>query len=555
MRVCPKCFEVYGNDAGFCPHDGTPLSGSDDQYLGRTIASRYRLIKRLGSGGMSLVYLARHVIIDRLSAIKILRPDFGTSPAYRERFLREARAVNRINHANIVEISDVGEADGVAYLVMEYVSGESLLALIQRAALPWPRALRIGVQIAGALGRTHELGVIHRDLKPENVMLTHSAGEEDVVKLTDFGIAKIVDLPALTFSEQLFGTPGYIAPEYVEGKPADLRADIYSLGVLLYEMLTGVLPYDTKNQSELLLRPLTEEPVPLSRHVGGLPADLEGLVLRMLSRKPEARPNDCYFIQASLRDVLSRYETFAREVRPSTGKARSGPINTLHELIDDEDEGSSADAEVHMSAMGFLARLAADQHDGFDDVLDELEASIVRAEERGALRPTQLMRARELSLFARKMLPRIEQASLLARTAQEKVDHVEDDARVFRAQLGHAIDVILADRSRERVHLDAILDRRNSLSVGSDKWETYQLAAEEERIRAIDADLTYQLESLRREFDRRNDDSERDLSYASGELEGALSALRTLTSELVRATEEAAALVASNVMARTRPSF
>ncbi len=555
MRVCSKCFEVYANDASFCPHDGSPLSGSDDQYLGRTIASRYRLIKRLGSGGMSLVYLARHVIIDRLSAIKILRPDFGSSPAYRERFLREARAVNRINHPNIVEISDVGESDGVAYLVMEYVSGESLLALIQRAALAWPRALRIGVQIAGALGRTHELGVIHRDLKPENVMLMHSGGEDDMVKLTDFGIAKIIDLPALTFSEQLFGTPGYIAPEYVEGKPADLRADIYSLGVLMYEMLTGVLPYDTKNQSELLLRPLTEEPVPLSRHVGGLPADLEGLVLRMLSRRPEARPNDCYFIQASLRDILSRYESFAREVRPSTGVARIHPISTVHELVDHEDENASADAEVHMSAMGFLARLAADQHDGFDDVLDELEQSILRAEERGVLRPGELTRARELSGFARKMLPRIEQASLSARAAQKKVDRVEADARIFREQLGYAIDVLLADRSRERVHLDAILDRRNSLVLGSDKWESYQLAAEEERIRAIDADLTYQLESLRREFDRRNDDFERDLAYASGELEGGLSALRTLTSELVRATEEAAALVASNVMARTRPQF
>ena len=557
MKVCPKCFEVYGSDAAFCPHDGTSLNSSDDTYLGRTIASRYRLIKKLGAGGMSMVYLARHVIIDRLSAIKILRPDFGTSPAYRERFLREARAVNRINHENIVEISDVGEADGVAYLVMEYVSGESLLAAIQKDALPWPRALRIGVQIAGALGRTHELGVIHRDLKPENVMLTHNGDELDIVKLTDFGIAKIVDLPALTFSEQLFGTPGYIAPEYVEGKPADRRADIYSLGVLLYEMLSGTMPYDTRNHSELLLRPLTDEPIPLSRHVGGLPPDLEGLVMRMLSRKPEARPHDGYFIQSALREILGRFESFAREVRPSTSSMRRDEISTMHEPVEGADDAATqkSDAEVHVSAVGYLARVAASQQEGFGDVLDELEASIVRAEQRGAARPTQLERARDLASFARRMLPRIEQAAAKAREAQDNVDKLEEDARAFRVQLGHAIDVLLTDRSRERVHLDAIVDRRASLSMGADKWEHYQLAAEEERVRAIDQDLTFQLESLRRELDRRNDDAEMKIQYASGELEGAISALRTLTSELVRATEDAAAMVASNVMNRTRPQI
>src|SRR5579883_825533 len=131
MKICPRCSELFADDASFCPGDGTELKKSADPHLGRTIAARYRLIKRLGSGGMSVVYLARHVLIERLSAIKILRQDLGLSPTHRERFLREARAVNRINHGNIVEITDFGEDSGLVYMVMEYVSGDSLLSHIK----------------------------------------------------------------------------------------------------------------------------------------------------------------------------------------------------------------------------------------------------------------------------------------------------------------------------------------------------------------------------------------------------------------------------------------
>jgi serine/threonine-protein kinase len=256
VKICPRCSDLFGDDAAFCPHDGAVLEKSKDRFLGRTIAARYRLIRRLGSGGMSVVYLARHELISRLSAIKILRPELSLIAEHRERFLREARAVNRINHENIVEITDVGESDGIAYLVMEFIEGESLLDHIQRGRLAWPRAARIGMQVASALARAHQMGVIHRDLKPENILLLRrdaSDTESEHVKLTDFGIAKLTGEPSLTLNEQLFGTPGYIAPEYVGGIGIDGRSDIYSLAVVVYEMVTGVLPFDGKGQSELLL--------------------------------------------------------------------------------------------------------------------------------------------------------------------------------------------------------------------------------------------------------------------------------------------------------------
>src|ERR1700728_3966954 len=183
MKLCPRCSESFADDPAFCPFDGAELARSADPFVGRTLAARYRLVRPLGSGGMALVYLAKHVMIDRLSAIKVLRPDLAMSASHRERFLREARAVNRINHPNIVEITDLGESDGLVFLVMEYVEGESLLATLRRGRFPWPRAARVAAQIAAALARAHELGIIHRDLKPENVLLTRRGGD-DFVKLT-----------------------------------------------------------------------------------------------------------------------------------------------------------------------------------------------------------------------------------------------------------------------------------------------------------------------------------------------------------------------------------
>src|SRR5580704_2383585 len=165
MKLCPRCDESFPDDAAFCPFDAQALVRNTDPLIGRTLAARYRLVRRLGTGGMALVYLARHVMIDRLSAIKILRRDLGMDPSHRERFLRVARAVNRINHPNIVEITDLGESDGLVFLVMEYVEGDSLLAALRRGRFVWTRAARIASQVASALARAHELGVIHRDLK------------------------------------------------------------------------------------------------------------------------------------------------------------------------------------------------------------------------------------------------------------------------------------------------------------------------------------------------------------------------------------------------------
>jgi serine/threonine-protein kinase len=299
-----------------------------DPLIGRTIGGRYRLIQRLGSGGMSSVYLARHVLIDRLMAIKTLRRDLATDPIQRDRFIREARAVNRINHENIVEISDFRETeDGLLYLVMEYVPGESLLKAMAEGPFPPARALDIAEQAASALARAHQMGVIHRDLKPENLLLVQRRDRADFVKLLDFGIAKLTDQPSLTGSQQIFGTPGYIAPEYIQSANIDGRSDLYSLGVILYEMVTGALPFDYEYPGDLLIKHVTEPPIRPSLRRPGLPRPIEEFVLRCLEKSPDDRFRDAFHFLEELRAVRERLGSdlsWGGLARPSPGTPGSG---------------------------------------------------------------------------------------------------------------------------------------------------------------------------------------------------------------------------------------
>ncbi len=516
MKICPRCSEGFADEASFCPTCGEELKKSTDPYLGRTIAARYRLTKRLGVGGMSSVYLARHVIIERLSAIKILRQELSLNPAHRERFLREARAVNRINHENIVEITDYGESDGVTYLVMEYVQGETLLSHLAHGAFAWPRAANVALQIASALSRAHQAGVIHRDLKPENILLVDGVGQERV-KLTDFGIAKLVDAPALTFNEQLFGTPGYIAPEYVEVGTISPQSDIYSLGVVFYEALTGKLPFDAKGQADLLFLPLTKAPIPPSQRVSGIPPEIESLVLRMLARVPKDRPRDAFAVCDALVEAL-RHAGAGTSSPPLQGSSRDESPTLL-----DKDRADLAAPDAP-PGQGVTREMSSRWH----AALVDLNASIDRARKKGQVENAD--RAAELVERASEIVVRLERTSRVSGDLQAKVDLLESQAREFRATLGRAIDVLVHDRSRELAHLDALRDA--------------QIRDEEERARAVATDIEFQIKALSQQLEKRNEEHDRSLVEAAGALEGSLSALRVLQKELMRVVDDAAAAVA-----------
>ncbi|HEV3189757.1 MAG TPA: serine/threonine-protein kinase [Polyangiaceae bacterium] len=527
MKLCPRCEEAFPDDAGFCPFDAERLQRSSDPLIGRTLAARYRLVRGLGTGGMALVYLARHVMIDRRSAIKILRQDLATNPVHRERFLREARAVNRINHPNIVEITDFGEDGGLVFLVMEYVEGQSLLAPVEGGPMACKRSVRIALQIASALARAHELGVIHRDLKPENVLLCVRDGD-DLVKLTDFGIAKIVDAPALTFSEQRFGTPGYIAPEYIEGAPASPGGDLYALGIVLYEMLTARLPFDARFPAELLALQMTAAPIKPSARTAGIPAELEDLVMRLIERRPADRPRDAFAVQDALQEILNRIDG-----RPV---AAAGASPAVRERRPPKAEADSVPSEVPARWQASLA---------------ELELRVDAARRGWGDGDPRAIRARDLVDFALSLHASLARAGATVAEHQANVDRLEAAGREFRATLGNAIDTLSRDRSRECARLDGLALRRVRIHEAIQapsanprireelRAEMTAVQADEARAREVETDLGFQISTLERELDGRNERLDVELADATGKLEGALSAVRRLTREIARTREEA----------------
>ncbi len=300
MRVCPQCGNRFVNDEAFCPNDGLPttvmaaVTPSLDPLLGTTVDGRYRIEKKIGEGGMGVVYQATHIVLGKKQCLKILRGDMAKDQDVVQRFIQEAQVASSIGHENIVEISDFGRLpDGAVYFVMELLEGEALTDLIKRGgSVPMQEALRIVRQIASALGAAHARGITHRDLKPDNVFLTHRGDGQTFVKVLDFGIAKVQGANSkLTRTGTVFGTPHYMSPEQAAGQSVDQRTDIYALGVIMYEMFTGKVPFDADTFMGILTKHMFEPPVPPSQLAGGVArlGALEDITLKALAKKPEHR--------------------------------------------------------------------------------------------------------------------------------------------------------------------------------------------------------------------------------------------------------------------------
>ncbi len=322
MRVCPEC--QYKTDALACPKDGTPtidetlLRDSPDPLIGCVLAGRYRVLEALGHGSMGRVYVADQMAMKRRVALKVIRAETLSGVADRlnliRRFQREALAASRLKHPNIVQVYDHGSTeDGLLFLVMELLEGQTLAKVLQRQGrLPPEKAVPIAVQVCEALAEAHETGVVHRDLKPENVMLTRLAGGRHLVKVLDFGIAKMA-LPgtgdsAMTGSGIVLGTPFYMAPEQGLGQPVGPAADLYALGVILYEALSGRMPFVGDAPLVVMMQHAYEPPPPLVKD--GRPSDvppaLEQLVMALLAKRPEDRPGPALQVRALLEASLGR---------------------------------------------------------------------------------------------------------------------------------------------------------------------------------------------------------------------------------------------------------
>jgi eukaryotic-like serine/threonine-protein kinase len=281
------------------------MSSAGTDLSGTTLDGRYLLVRRLGEGAMGTVYVAHHRALGRLVAVKVLHPWLASEPKHRQRFMREARAASRIEHPNVVEIVDVAtthEDEDAAYLVMELLEGNDLKAILRRdGPLPWPRARHFLLQAVAALREAHRQGVIHRDIKPANCFVCEAgeSGQPERMKLLDFGIAKLGEDPGashsssegkrLTQTGELVGTLAYLAPEFAEGKPASVYTDMYALGIMAYELLTGDVPFRGRNEFQVLARHLNEPPVRPRVLRPRLPEAAESVVLTLLAKKPELR--------------------------------------------------------------------------------------------------------------------------------------------------------------------------------------------------------------------------------------------------------------------------
>jgi serine/threonine-protein kinase len=325
------------------PHPGAHAGDEDvERLVGRTIAGKFEIERFLGGGAMGAVYLARQTALDKNVAVKVMHARLAQDKAFAARFQREAKAASRLDHVNSVRVIDFGEeADGLLYIAMEYLEGRTLFEVIHQ---DWPlskeRVIDIVSQALSALATAHEMGVIHRDLKPENLMILVGKDDEgeptDVVKVCDFGIAKITERPrdtvrdpgiapkgggtggkALTTSGMVVGTPEYMSPEQAKGEALDVRSDLYSIGIILYQLLVGRVPFHADSALGIVLKHVMEDPKPPSEIYEGCDRALEAVCLKAIKKNKEERYQSAREMRLDLRAALEGRATLAPAQKPS----------------------------------------------------------------------------------------------------------------------------------------------------------------------------------------------------------------------------------------------
>jgi serine/threonine protein kinase len=334
---CPRCNTENASDSRFCKKCATPLPSSkkitpplaatleaslNELSTGSTVAGRYQVIEELGIGGMGRVYKVFDTEIKEKVALKLLKPEIASNQDMIERFSNELKFARKISHRNVCRMYDLGNAEGALFITMEFVPGEDLKSFIRRSRqLVVGTAVSLAEQVCEGLAEAHRLGIVHRDLKPGNIMID----EEGNAKIMDFGIARSVSGKGITGAGMMIGTPEYMSPEQVEGKEADLRSDIYSLGVVLYEMLTGRVPFEGDTPFSVALKQKSEIPQNPRQIDIQIPEDLSRLVLKCLEKDREKRFESAEALASELAKISRNLPTAERKlIRDETPVKKPG---------------------------------------------------------------------------------------------------------------------------------------------------------------------------------------------------------------------------------------
>ena len=293
--------------------------------IGRVFAQRYRLEEFIGKGGMALVFRATDLRTGHDVAVKILRPEFNNDKEFLERFEREALAASKMSHHNIVNLLDVGQEEGYRYLVMEYMRGRTLKEVIaEKGRLPERVAAQITIRILSALQHAHNNGIIHRDIKPQNILVN----SEGLIKVADFGIARVAGSSTLSKGDNVMGSVHYFSPEQARGEDVTFASDIYSVGVVLYEMLTGQVPFDGDTPVSVAMQHISAQPKPPSLLADGISPAMEQVVLTAMSKEPRNRYRDAADMARAVRAALDHPDVAAGTVSQNTPSQRTRSVDT-----------------------------------------------------------------------------------------------------------------------------------------------------------------------------------------------------------------------------------
>ncbi len=567
---CPTCGYVPSDaDAKFCPHDGTPLQGGGpwrDPLIGAVIDGRYRILVRVGEGGFAVVYHARHERLGLDVAVKVLRMEHAFDRAVVARFAREARDTSRIDHDNVVRVMDFGCAGReMHYFVTEYVPGTPLFVEItSRGGLAPLRVAHITAQVAAGVGRAHALAIVHRDLKPDNVMLVRRGADPDFVKVLDFGIAAAPRAQRLTQPGEVLGTPYYMAPEQWAGGDVDARTDVYALGTMVYEMLTGRPPFDG-TPTVLCTKHLTEDaPLPTGA-IPNLPAGaaFDELVARSMAKEPSDRlpsMNDVLGLLGRIMSEVGRRSgrvTYANTAAAPPRRADSLPDATIYQSapIDVVWDGVTLCDEIrrlHLLRMRRLDELAAvlwprgwppeaktlrSRADALEDEIEEVgseialqEARLEEAWERGREVEANLRLAViDANLRMAAALDRLSEDVLTDAGVDPSSIELEDTLPVQRLEDP-------GERLRQADHRLASHHRRQERHEQSIRGEIARLVAKLGVLERHVAPLYEDLASIvRRETARRADLRPAVMSFA--QVDGALAAYQALLDAIDSAEE------------------